>query len=443
MIAPIHQECIMVRIKTGFLLSGPYSAFRLARRYLLAGFLIALLIAPVSCNQKESIPDPMVVFTETENAIQQYYYFKDLESFSLDALYLEALEAIGKPPEENRTPKESLIAAIKGAPEDQKKDTLHNALRAFMEALPKGKNDFVKAESLALASDPEKVAGTGLILRKEGPGKFFVIDRLEDSSSAREDIHTGVYLEAVDGEALSDIEDLEYVVGKIKGQENSEIEIQMGGKTFSLLRTKSNFRNILTSAWSGDGGKKVEYIVVRTTLKGSAAQLRQHLMGMGQRQAVILDMRRLYTGEYEEAFAVADLFTPVRKLGGVEIRGKENRTFEGDPDRIFTGPVYVITGKHSSPFAYILASVLSKNENVTIAGNQPDTEAMISRQELITGGIQLRIISGAVLDETGSPLYKKNLKIDISVEEYLSSSKPESAPDLKDPAQKKLSKLLL
>jgi len=101
---------------------------------------------------------------------------------------------------------------------EEQAPTLLGALRAMAESLPFGSNSVISAQSNKLMNDSTRNAGIGLVIRREGKGKFFVIDSLEGSPSHRDNIPTGFFLQEIDGEEVSEMYDLEEVVGKIRGE---------------------------------------------------------------------------------------------------------------------------------------------------------------------------------------------------------------------------------
>lgn len=407
-----------------------------ARPALPAALLAASLLA--FCGPRELPPlDPARVFAETEKAINAHYIFPT-DDFS--AAYAAAGGG-------GAGTLESLVAAIKETPAERRRAEVYRRLNLFLNALPAGRNSFVKPESLVWARDPERKAGVGLVIRREPDGRFFILDTLEGSASHRDGVKTGVFLNKVDGVPVQGL-DQEEVIGRIKGKADTEVKIETGAGTHQLVRGQVVFRNILNADWDTADGGKIEYIALRSTLAqgggfpGSASQLKDLLIPMRTRKAVIIDVRKMHLGDIEESFRVADLFVRSGTLGSIRAKNKTDKVFTADTDQVYTGPIFLIIGRHSSPLAETLAMAMKMSPNVKLVGAPTDGKAFLAASSEIAGGIEIRLTSGYVLDGIGRPLFETGLPVDFPIQDVLPQKPPLHEPNPGDPAQVVLAQLL-
>ncbi len=403
--------------------------------------LITTLSLQGACSRNPPL-DPARVFADMEKNLSTRYVFPvNAEVFA--AGYAAAAREIGG----EATSLESLVALIAKKPEAERREAVYRGIRAVLKQLPVGKNHFVKSESLAWSKDARRKAGVGLVLREDEGARFFILDTLEGSAAHREGVRTGVYLKSVDGVAVQGL-DQEEVVGRIKGEPDTQVELELDYGKHSLVRGDVVFRNVLNAPWKAQDGSEVEYIALRSTLPpgkgfpGTAVQLKDLLIPMKTRKAVILDLRKLHLGDIEESFRVADLFVKDGPLGGFFSRAKGEQKLTADTDQVYTGPMYVIVGHNASPLAQTVAMAMKNSPNVKLVGAALDGAAFLADTVEIAGGIELHLTSGYVMDAAGKPLYQAGLAADITVADVLPGKPPLKHPDLSDPAQTKLAETL-
>ncbi|MCR9143950.1 MAG: S41 family peptidase [bacterium] len=417
--------------------SVPHTSLERHSRSPLLILIPALLwigITFTACAEKKAPPlDPAELFENVEGVLAADYYFEEGQGWNLAELYGKAQASLGHAG--GGKTREALAATLAAAPEDERRRQTYTALGAFLEALPAGYNTFTRAESLLWSRDPERTAGVGLVLRMVGPGRFLAMDTLEGSASYRASMEPGNYLAEIDGQSTKDM-DLEEVVGRIRGPAETEVVLKYeSGKSFTLQRGEVSFRNILNAEWSLPGGKRAEYIMLRSSLADTVGQIRGLLARLGQRQTLILDLRRMHHGNYENCFGVANLFVDSGRLGGVRFRGREPVDFIADSEKIFKGSLYVVLGENASPFAETLAAALSVAPNVTLIGKAGEGRAFVSSVTPISGGVEVTLTGGLVLGPDDKPLYTAGVPVEATVAAPLPRNPPLTTVDRDDPVQ--------
>ncbi|MCE9599846.1 MAG: hypothetical protein K8S54_17940 [Spirochaetia bacterium] len=390
---------------------------------------------------KGSVPpiSPEKVFADTENAINTHYFEgPDSQPADFAKLYGAALASL-ETPVADKADRANLVKAIQAQGEAKVRERTYRALGSFLSALP-GTNDFTRPEGLLLVEDKERQAGIGVLLTRQGPGRFLVLDTLEGSPAMLAGIKPGFVLKTIDGNEVKDM-DIEEVAGRIRGKEGSSVKLSFLGGDAEPRRGKINLINYSNNTWATSTGGQVEILTLRTALPGAADDLRNFLKQMGTRSAFVLDLRKLQQGDYEECFKIADLFVGKRKIGAMISKGS-TREMQSDGDIMFTGPIYVLVGKNSSPAADVLAAAIRSSLEVNLIGTDRPGLAYLTEHVMIDGGIQLHITRGVIADGDNYLLPRRAVKMDINVDDYLPPGPPGPKPSPEDPAHKQLMTML-
>lgn len=399
-----------------------------------------LFIFSQFCSKQAEI-HPEKLFQETEKAVLENYIFLNDEDQQevFQACYKASLKSISE--ENNDEPKKALIQKLNSLNGSQKNLQTYKALKSFLSALPEGSNTFLSPESLAWSRDPEREAGIGLIIKDEGHGKFMAIDTIEGSASHRDKVNVGKYITKVDDVDVSEM-DLDELVGRIKGPVDSTVTISFADRSYKLVRSSVSFQNILKAEWKLDG-KKILYVVLRSTLPGSSTQLTGIIEGSSDSDALVLDLRKLQPGDFEESFKIANLFLPAGKMGAIRTKNNSDSVFNADSSVIYKKPIYLIVGSYQSPYADAVALALKNSGNVKIIGTDLHGDKSFITKAVKTGsGVELRITAGYIVNAEGKPLYKTGISADYIVKDILSSNPPFAEPDTNDPAQLKLKDII-
>ena len=404
--------------------------------------LIFIIALSLSCGKKNKEIDPAILFNETERAIANNYVFlNDNKEGLFSEMYSGTLKKMEANPSE--TGRVGLVKFLNKYEDAEKRLKTYEALKLFLAALPQGNNIFIPPESLSWSRNPEREAGIGLVIRQEGPGKFMAIDTLEGSASNRESMEMGKYIIAVDDVNVSNM-DLEELVGRIKGPMDSSVKLTYKDRSYKLVRSRVTFQNILNSKWNLKGGKSAEYIVLRSSLPGTADQLASLSGSLESRDAIVLDVRKLQPGDFSESFKIADLFLGSGRMGSLKTKNEADINFDADPEIVFKKAIFLLVGSYQSPFADAIALALKSSKKVTIIGeNLNGKESFRTKPVKTTSGIELRITTGYILSSDNVPLYKSGIRSDHVVKDILPPHPPLLEADRDDPAQMKAAELIL
>lgn len=389
------------------------------------------------CGKSKEVPpiNPTKVFTQVEAAITTTYFSGD-PAPPLEKLYGNAVAAL----DAKETPDmKGTIKAIESQGPDKVRERTYRALNAFLSELPGG-NDFTRAEGLLMSEDKSRQAGIGILLMQEGPGKFIVLDTLESSPAQAAGVKPGSVVKSIDGLEVANM-DLEEVAGRIRGAESTDVRLGLLGSEPTIKRSKLNFINYSNATWLLTTGGQVEIVALRTAVPGTATNLEQFMRQMGKRSAVILDLRKLQSGDFSECFKIADLLVGKKKMGEL-VQKNGAIPMESTADSLFTGPIYVILGKHSSSAADVVAMALRSSLEVNLIGVDRPGLAYFAENIPLDGGIVLKLTKGFVADERSIPLPKRGLKMDVNIDDYLPLEPPGDKPSEADPAHRQLRTML-
>ncbi len=397
---------------------------------------VILALFVIVCKGSGQSPiDPAKAIPEAEDAIRAHYFFAEGQGWTFAQLFNAAALAVNPEKGEAVADRTALVRLIESLPAGEQRAATFRALDAMVASLPRGYNACTKPENRGLDSDPNRRAGVGLVLNMDQPGRVVVVDTLEGSAAYRAQAPIGVYLKSVDGKSIAGM-DVADVASLIRGQPGEAVRIEFeNGQTLNLDRAEVVFRNILNSSWRLPGDRAAEYIMIRAASGDAAEQLRGLFQRMGPRDTVILDLRRLFNGDYDRAFAIANLFTNTGRLGAVQYRDQARAEFVSDVDRIYSGTLYVILGERSSPFAEAIAAALAPAPNVTIVGQQGEGAAFLTHLAPIDSGAALTLTSGIVLGPDDRPLYEAPPAVDLSAPAPLPLRAPLDTPDREDAMQ--------
>lgn len=410
------------------------------RRLALAGLSLLSALA-IGCKEPAPPINAERLFTLTEKAVRDHYYFPEGQGWTMDALYAAAFTA-ARGSSSGATNRASLVTWLNSLPEDERRARTLTAVAAMIAALPRGYNAAIPPESLAWERDPNRKAGAGIVLHMVAPGRILAVDALEGSAAYRNSVAIGQYIKSVDGVSVAGM-DVQEVAGRIRGPAGESVKIEFeDGKTYELERGEVTFRNILNSTWSLPDGGKVEYIMLRSTLGDTVGQVRGLLARIGKREAIILDLRRMFNGDFEKCYGLANLFVNAGRLGALQYRDQQEVEFVADVDRVFEGKVYVVLGDLASPFAETFAAALSGAPNVSIVGASGRGQAFLSHVETVEGDVTLSLTAGVALGRDGKPLFETGVPADLPTPAPLPEQSPVDAPNGKDPVQLALAREL-
>ena len=403
--------------------------------------LLLVTILGLQCSTPMEPVSPDTILPELQKVMEEsYYFYPDAEfKYSLNEVYAESLKQVNGY-NKSTADMDTVIKQLQASGGDPNKIS-ENTIQ-FMEGvflrLPDHSSYFIDQKSLGLLEDSARKAGTGIVIRKGADGKFRIVDVLDGSPAQRKALPPGSIIESVDGEPVQGLS-VEGVAARIRGPLDTEVELVLDGKNYTLVRSQFPSPTPMRNTWEVNG-KKVLVIQLRSALSGAADDLRSMLRG-GEQDALVLDLRKLNFGEFDEVFRMADLLVNKGILGSIKTRGDDKKTYQASEETVFNGRVFVLVGNSASPFSEVLAAALSGSPNVTLVGPRLKGNAFIADSMKLARGM-LRLTTGVIHGPDEQPLHLTGIAPDILTQDYLPHSAPMSSPAFNDPAHQAVEEAL-
>jgi C-terminal peptidase prc len=397
-------------------------------------FLAALLL---SCQKKA---DPAKLISALEKAVIDHYYFYDGGPAFSEADYEAAARAMDpqsawKPADD---PASALVKRINDVPEAQRQDSIRRALNALLGSSKEDRhNYYIGSETARRLKDPSLNGGAGLVIFRESYGRFRIVDVLEGSAAHLAGIPQNGMLEKVDDRPVMDLE-LEDVVALIRGKPGTSLSLTVDGKQYTLVRGQYSIHTLRKSEWNV-GGKRVLYVELRSAGKGAARELESMLMKSNNPDAIVLDLRKLNSGDFEEAFAIADLFLGSGEMGRIKRKGIAPRPMKADSNVIYSGRTYVLVSSRTSPHVKTVAMALRNSDKVKFIGPDISLTAFAGVEVPLEGDGYAMIIEAVIEPAEGRP---SHLHPDTEIDDFIPVNPPSTKPDEQDPAHAELLKAL-
>ena len=403
-------------------------------------FLSFLLLS--GCKDRAALVDPEQLLPEFQKALEDHYYFYPDADFkySLNEVYAEALKSVTGY-ENSAADLDTVIKNLQasgGDPEIVSKKTV-DFLHATLLRLPDQSSYFIDSRSYKLLEDSSRKAGTGIVIRKDDDGRFRIVDVLDGSPAQRRGLPTGSIIQSVDGENVQGLS-VEGVAARIRGPLDSEVEMTLDGKSYTLVRSQFPGPTPGRNTWKV-GEKKVLVIQLRSALSGASDDLKAMLRGSETMDALVLDLRKLNFGEFDEVFRMADLLVSGGALGTSETRPDQKRTYQAGEEVSYEGPVFVLVGNSASPFSEVLAAALSASPRESLVGPRLKGNAFTADSFPLGQGM-LKLTTGIIRGPDGNALHLNGVPTDIVTEDYLPLTAPMSSPGINDPAHQAVAEAL-
>jgi carboxyl-terminal processing protease len=260
-----------------------------------------------------------------------------------------------------------------------------------------------------------------------------VITVFRGSPAEEGGIRAGNIIYAVDGENVAGLP-LEEVVGRIKGEEGTQVELQVYAppadspppqalpgdpahfpedslKTLTLTRQEIQVPVIETERLSVDG-QTVAHVQLLGFSEDSARRLREEVRRAVEDEEVaafILDLRGNGGGLLNEAVSVASIFMEdgvVVTTEGLHSPEEEYRARGSAFDEV---PLYVLIDRFSASASEIVAGALQDTERATIVGETSFGKGLVQQIVPLSNGGALKVTTAVYLTPSGRNINDKGV----------------------------------
>lgn len=203
---------------------------------------------------------------------------------------------------------------------------------------------------------------------------LYVIAPVKGSPAEQAGVRAGDFIEYIDNKATRDIS-LYDAKQLLNGAAGSEVKLRIlrtNSKPLTLTVRRGSFKAPAAEGRMDQG--KIGILRINSLSDGEGADARarlQDLMKQGA-QKIVLDLRSVAGGSFDEGVAVANLFIKDGTLAGkVGREGKMLKQVAADPSKaIFNGPVVVLIDNGTAGAAEIVASAFNESKRGDVVGEK-------------------------------------------------------------------------
>ncbi len=244
--------------------------------------------------------------------------------------------------------------------------------------IARGLNDpytmYYTVEQMELLKDysSSTYVGVGLIVNENKDGILEVVEPVKNGPAFSAGIMKGDLIIRVNGEDIT-LGDIDFVIGKIKGEEGSEVIVTTYRPSeykyidFKLIRTKIHLPSVKSDILeTGIGYIRIsmfDTMVANDFYNELNALLKKGIKGL------VLDLRDNPGGSYDQVVSIADMLLPDAVILYTEDKSG-NRKYEKSKSSHLNIPLTVLVNGHSASASEVLAGALQDNGRAEIVGTQ-------------------------------------------------------------------------
>lgn len=296
---------------------------------------------------------------------------------------------------------------------------MDGAMRGLADGLDPTSSFLAPADVRAVESNaPTGPADVGLVVVRQ---VYLRVVGIRDGSPAdRAGIQTGDYLRAI-GDTPS---------RELSAFEGARLLRGPAGSKVRLLVIRGNLADPHTIELTREvpgaeraSGKRLTggeaYVRISSFETGAAAALRSSLNALGGATAagVVIDLRDVADGPFEEGIAAARLFVKAGALATLAGRGPERAVTSAEPgDGAFAMRVVLLTSNGTANAAELFAEALRGNARATIVGEPTAGLAGVQSLVKLPEGYGLWMTTKRYLQKDGNPILGRGLRPDVAIE---------------------------
>jgi len=275
----------------------------------------------------------------------------------------------------------------------------------------------------ALETDSSDVlleyGGVGILLQELTTGDVMVLQVFRDTPAEGAGVLIGDVITGVDDWRVSGENPVSAIADRVRGPVDTEVTLTLrdpddAERDVTITRAKIDLRpSVENRMIEGTIGYLRIPVLSEELVSVSSRALPQMLSASG----MILDLRSVSSGGFEEMAQIAQWFLGSAHLGGfISHEGAFALPYREDAIAAYQRPVVVLTNSRTYGIAEILTFVLDEYRRVKIVGNQTAGGFELGRPvDLPSGGI-LHVAIGRYISPTGEFLPQEGMEPDEEVE---------------------------
>jgi carboxyl-terminal processing protease len=298
---------------------------------------------------------------------------------------------------------------------------LEGAINGMVEAVedpysvyytPEMMNDFMEQQT-------GSYVGIGVTVFMDNDGLATVSDVFSNSPAKSSGMRNGDKIVLVNGEDVTALNDLNIIVGKIKGESETQVAITVYRpeiKDYIELDLVRKLINIdyIASRMIGDN---IGYIQLRLFDEDITKDFVTHANQLLQQGAkgLILDLRNNPGGDYGQVVRMADIIVPEGLIVYIEDRHGNRDEEKSDPNELNV-PLTVLINEYSASASEILSAAIKHYDKGTLIGKTTFGKGLVQSIIQLEGGAGLKVTTARYFTPSGVYIHGIGVTPDIEIE---------------------------
>ena len=229
--------------------------------------------------------------------------------------------------------------------------------------------------------------------------QVLILAPIKGSAAEKAGILSGDVITKVDGVEYKG-DQLDIVSSKLKGEENSTVEIEIlrkgETKTFTITREKVKLNHIESEI----KGQNIGYLKISSFDEECADEFKEKFNELKSQgiKSLIIDLRNNGGGIVDEALNIADMIIEKDKTLLITLDKKNNEeVIKSENDAIIDMPIVVLTNKNTASASEILAGILKDYQKAKIVGTKTYGKGVIQELMFLTDGTGIKLTTNEYL----------------------------------------------
>lgn len=310
---------------------------------------------------------------------------------------------------------------------DTSDENMQNGLYAgLIEALDDPYAKYYTPEEFAKLQEDSsgEYAGIGVVVRQdEDTGYAIAVSITEDSPASEADIKPDDLICKIDDYEIQESDDLDYLVTKIRGEEGTDVTLEIyrpsERKYHTVTITRRKLENSTVSYFMADTDKKIGYVRVTQFVANTGDLFRkavEDLKSQGM-TALMIDLRSDPGGMLSTVVDMCDYLLPAGKIVYQEDKnGNVLSTYESTDEEQLDLPMVVLVNGESASASEIMTAALKEYGVATIVGENTYGKGIVQSVIPLSDGSAIKLTTAKYFTPNGNDIHKKGVAPDIEVE---------------------------
>lgn len=247
-------------------------------------------------------------------------------------------------------------------------------------------------------------------------GKLVVVSIFEDTPAAAASLMPKDLITKIDGHDTSGLT-VEEAADQIRGPAGTTVELTLLRDKQILVkkipRAEIKIKSVFTKELSN---KKIGYIRLSSFISESElTEMVDAAKKMGDKQAIIFDLRGNYGGLLSNAVDIADMFLDKGDIVSIVDRNKQQRAYSAHPGTLIHQPLVVLMDGGSASASEIVAGALKDHKRATLIGTRTFGKGLVQKIVPLADGSGLNITISKYLTPNGTDINKRGIEPNIEV----------------------------